>query len=175
LSPLAARRSRTEGSARSAGIADRDRGRLFRGAMAGWLLLTAGAVVVLLAGASPPAQRLADVCLPLPILAGIGLSSVRPRSTRLGTALVAGGTVLFVAVAWGAWVSSKPLATPGQLAQLRTVGAALGRLPAGTPVVLVMDDQGDKPGLRVTRFANDLRDAVPAARIPDVHVFVGSP
>jgi hypothetical protein len=83
--------------------------------------------------------------------------------------------VLFVVVAWAAWGSSKPLATPAQLAQLRTVGAALGRLPAGTPVVLVMDDRGDKPGLRVTRFANYLRDAVPAARIPDVRVFVGSP
>jgi hypothetical protein len=171
LSPLA---SRTPPAAPPE-PADRDRARLFGGAMAAWLLVTAGVVLALILGASAPGQRLADFCLPLPILAGLGLSAVRPRSRRLGAALVAGGTVLFLAVAWAGWAASRPLVTPAQLAQLRIVGSALGRLPAGTPVVLVMDDHGDKPALRVTRFANYLRDAVPAGRVPDVALFVGSP
>jgi hypothetical protein len=172
LSSLALRQRRPALPPEPAG---RDRARLFGGAMAAWLLVTAGAVLALLVGWSAPGQRLADFCLPLPILAGLGLAAARPRSARAGTALVAGSTVLFLAVAWAGWGASKPLATPAQLAQLRIVGSALGGLAPGTPVVLVMDDHGDKPALRVTRFANYLRDAVPAARVPDVEQFVGSP
>ena len=88
---------------------------------------------------------------------------------------IAGGVALFVASIGSAWLSSRPLSTPEQIEQARSVGVALAGTAPGTPLVLVMDDRGDKPALFVTRYANDLLGAVPAARIPDVRVFVGTP
>jgi hypothetical protein len=58
--------------------------------------------------------------------------------------------------------------------EVRAAGEALARTEPGTPIVLVADERGDKPALFITRYANNLRDAVPAARVPDVHVWVGT-
>jgi hypothetical protein len=148
----------------------------FWGAIGAWLAITLGGVALLAFGASAaPGQRLVDVCLPLPILAGLGLAAVSFRRRWLTGVAIAGGVALFVASIGSAWLGSRPLTTPEQAEQARSVGAALARTAPGTPLVLVLDDRSDKPALFVTRYANDVLGAVPAARIPDVHVFVGRP
>ncbi len=158
------------------GSPERSRSAAFWGAIAAWLLITLGGVALLAFGLSAaPGQRLVDVCLPLPMLAGLGLSAVALRRRWLTMLAIAGGVALFVASIGSAWVGSRPLSTPEQIEQARSVGVALAGTAPGTPLVLVMDDRGDKPALFVTRYANDLLGAVPADRIADVRVFVGTP
>jgi hypothetical protein len=157
-----------------------DRARLLWGVLAGWLALTLGGLGLLLGGVGSPAQRLAAFCLPVPVLAAAGLArAVRrdageraPPALRLiGAGL---GVALFALVAGLSWSEQRPLISPSALDQARRAGAYLGGQPAGTPLILVADDRGGKPSLFVTRYANYLRDAVPAARVPDVFVFPGS-
>lgn len=144
---------------------------VFWGVVATWLLVTVGAVIALALGIGAPGQRLAAFCVPLPILAAVGLSRLASRQKLLAAA----GAVLFVVVAHLAWGGQHPLIKNVAVEEARAAGAALGRTPPGTPLVLVVDDRGDKPALFITRYANNLRDAVPAARVPDVHLFVGTP
>jgi len=147
--------------------------RLAWGALAAWLAVTIGAVVLLFAGVAAPAQRLAAFCLPLPVLAATGLHrALQGHGVR--RALAAAGVVLFVVVAWLAWGGQQPLVSPTAVAEARTAGHVFGVAAVGTQLVLVMDVPGDKPSLFVTRAANYLLDEVPAGRVPDVRVFVGS-
>jgi hypothetical protein len=155
---------------------ERERAATFWGANAAWLLITLGGVAMLVFGLSAaPGQRLIDVCLPLPILSGLGLAAVRLRRRWLTAVAVSAGVALFVITIGSAWIANRPLSTPEQIEQARAVGAALATTRPTTPLVVVMDNGGDKPALFLTRYENDLRDAVPGGRVPDVHVFVGTP
>jgi hypothetical protein len=157
-------------------LAERERLATFWGANAAWLLITLGGVAMLALGLSAaPGQRLIDVCLPLPVLSGLGLAAVRFRRRWLSIAAIVAGVALFVITIGSAWTANRPLSSPSQIEQARAVGAALATTRPTTPLIVVMDDGSDKPALFITRYENDLRDAVPGGRVPDVHVFVGSP
>jgi hypothetical protein len=144
--------------------------------MATWLIITlVGVALLLLAGSAAPGQRLFVVCLALPILAGLGLSGLRFRSRALTIAAVALGAGLFLAALGSYWWSSRPLVSPGQTVEARAAGSALGALREGTPLIVVADDRSDKPALFLTRYLNVARGAVPAGRVPDVHLWVGTP
>jgi hypothetical protein len=155
LTALFARRAQRDGSA------------FFWGTMIAWAGVTVVAVLALLVGIRVPGQRLAIFCLAIPALAAVGLR-------RIGRPLLAGGAAVFVLVAWLGWWSQRPVVTPEVLIQANVAGGALAVTPAGTPLVLVGDIRAQKPGFLVVRFASYLRGAVPSARVPDVHVFVGS-
>ncbi len=149
---------------------------LFWGAVAAWLAVSAGTVMALLLHVDAPGQRLAAFCIPLPLLAALGLTGLRERAQpRRGRAVAAAGAAVFLVVAWLAWGGQHPLVSADAVAQARAAGAALAQQPKGTPLILVVDDRHDKPSLFLTRYANYLRGAVPGARVPDVHLFVGSP
>ncbi|MFN2591038.1 MAG: hypothetical protein ABR518_09750, partial [Actinomycetota bacterium] len=154
------------------------RSRFFWGAIGAWLVVTAVGMLGLAMGFGTPGQRLAAFCLPLPILAAVGLWSALGEEPRPGRAVratvIAGITAVYVVVGWMAWNQQRPLATPAAVEQARATGEALGAQTEGTPLVVVVDNRGDKPSLFVVRALNYVRAAVPAARIPDVHVFVGS-
>ena len=148
---------------------------LFWGATVTWVLITAAGVAALLAGLGVPGQRLAAFCLPLPLLAAIGL---RRRWTRLFPArggAAAGGALAFVVVTWVAWVDAGPLVPSSALAESRAVAAVLATRPAGTPVILVAHEPGPTPARFVIRHQNYLRAEVPPARVPDVLLFPGRP
>ncbi|MDP8956253.1 MAG: hypothetical protein M3N24_04750 [Actinomycetota bacterium] len=156
-----------------------DRRRLFWGAMAGWGAVTVVAVVALIAGARSPGQRLAAFCLPLPILAAVGLRRLSGRlqaegKTRAAAVVLAVG-VLWVAVAFLGWGKLQPLVSGDSAAQFQTAGRALAAQPSGTPIILVVHDFMGDPGIRTTRYTNYLRAAVPPARMTDVHLFWGTP
>jgi hypothetical protein len=149
---------------------------LFLGAMTAWLAVSVGTVVALLLHFDAPGQRLAAFCIPLPLLAAVGLAGLRERGEpRRGRAASVAGGVLFLVVAWLAWGGQHPLVSAGAVSQAQAAGAALALQPRGTPLILVADDRHDKPSLFLTRYANYLRDAVPGARVPDAHLFVGTP
>ena len=155
------------------------RPRIFWGAMAAWVAATVVGVVALLAGLNAPGQRLAAFCLPLPVLAAIGLAatgrSTWPWPGRFRLVPLVGGAVLFVFVTWLFWSKQQPLVASGTAQELRYTGSALAAEPPGTPLIVVADDRTVTPGFSAPRTLNYLRDTVSADRIPDVHVFVGTP
>jgi hypothetical protein len=149
---------------------------LFWGIVAAWLLLTAVAVALLLAGLSVPGQRLAIMCLPLPILCALGATAGGPRKGRVAAAamlMLLAGLVFLVPRYWLSWASQKPNSAAA-VADARNVGLVLARQPAGTPLIVVVDERSISLSFQVTRDANYLRDAVPPARVPDVFVFLGT-
>jgi hypothetical protein len=149
---------------------------LFWGLVSAWTLVTAGAVALLLAGLSVPGQRLAIMCVPLPILCALGATARDRRKGRAASAalviLLAG--LLFLAPRyWLSWASQKPNSAAA-VAGARGVSLVLARQPAGTPLIAVVDERSVSLSFQVTRDASYLRDAVPPARVPDVFVFVGT-
>jgi hypothetical protein len=156
-----------------------DRSRLFWGVMAAWIAVTGAAVTLLLAGTGAPGQRLAAFCLPLPILAAVGLGGLdrghSSRSRRRTRTLLIAGASLFVLVAWLFWSKQQPLLSKVAAQQFRQAGAALAADPPGTPLILVADDRTRQPAFSIARDLNYLRDSVPPDRIAEVHVFVGPP
>jgi hypothetical protein len=161
LTPVIPRRRTESASARGDGPA------FFWGTMIAWAAVTVVAVLALLVGIRVPGQRLAIFCLAIPALAAVGLRRISPP-------LLAAGVAVFVLVALLGWWSQRPVVTPEVLIQANVAGRALAVTPAGTPLILVGDIRAQKPGFLVVRFASYLRGAVPPARVPFVHVFVGS-
>lgn len=139
----------------------------FWGTMIAWAAVTVVAVLALVVGIRVPGQRLAIFCLAIPALAAVGLGRL-PRNMALA------GAAVFILVGWLGWWSQRPVVTPEVLIQARAAGLALAGTPPGTPLILVGDIRAQKPGFLVVRFASYLRGAAPPARVPDVHVFVGS-
>ena len=152
-----------------------DRSRLFWGASAAWILATIAGIIALLARETTPGQRLAAFCLPIPMIAAVGIARVGVDRSRLipGAVLVA-GTLLFLTVAWLPWGRQDELVRASAVSEASRVGRILGRQPVHTPLIVVVDVRS-RPGFAVSRYANVLRAAVPPARIRDVHVFLGSP
>ncbi len=156
-----------------------DRAALFWGATASSLVMTAGGVVLLLAGTGAPGQRLAACCLAIPALAGIGLAGVTRRGAarrrRLARTLAAVGSLAFVVATWSSWAIARPMVGPSVPSDAAAAARALATLPEGTPLVLVTDSTKAAPTIFVARFANYLRAAVPPPRVADVYVYVGWP
>jgi hypothetical protein len=157
-----------------------DRRRLLWGAMAGWSSVTVLAVAALIVGVRSPGQRLAAFCLPLPILAAVGLRRIHDRIVRQrgeGPArrVVLLAVTLWVIVAFLGWGKLQPLISGDSAAQFDAAGRALALRPSGTPIILVVHDFMQDPGIRTTRYTNYLRAAVPPARMTDVHLFWGTP
>ncbi|CAN5172559.1 hypothetical protein BH20ACT24_BH20ACT24_01750 [soil metagenome] len=169
---------RKDGDGPASRESSQDSGRLFWGLMLAWVALTVISVLALLAGVPAPGQRLAAFCLPLPLLASIGLRRLRtklgPSRARTATVLMLSGAMIFMAVAWVTWADQYALVRPAAVAQSRIAGAALAAQPPGTPLVFIAEPRFEKPGLQAVRYTNYVRDAVPASRVPDVHIFLGT-
>ncbi|MDP9329718.1 MAG: hypothetical protein M3P11_03615 [Actinomycetota bacterium] len=149
---------------------------LFWGSVSVWLALTVSAVVLLIVGLSVPGQRLAVMCLPLPILMALGASTTGParrRATAAALPILLAGLVVLVPWYWRSWATQKPNSAEA-VAGAKAVGEVLARQPAGTTLIAVVDERSISLSFQVTRDASYLRDAVPPARVPDVFVFVGT-
>jgi hypothetical protein len=165
---------------RKPGDVSGDGPQLFWGAMAGWVAVTGASVGALLAGVTSPGQRLAAFCLPLPVLAAIGLPAAgRQLGERLGTLAGRVATIaavaLFAVVAFLAWRNTEPLISSDAADQFQRAGQVLAVQPRGTPLILVANDSLAAAGLRTTRYTNYLRAAVPPSRMTDIHLFWGTP
>lgn len=156
-----------------------DRGRFLTGAFAIWIAGSLLGVLALLAGLAVAGQRLAAFCLPVPVLAAVGLTRAWDRGVARGSAgrrlLSTAGMALFVLTCLAAWLGERPQVTPAVVSQARSAAEALAAQPSGTPLIVVMDRGGDRPALWVTRYANYVMDAVPARRVPDVYFAIASP
>ena len=151
-----------------------ERRRFLWGVSFGWVLIAAAGVALLLVGAALPGQRLLATCLALPLLAGVGLARLwrGPGAGRRWIAAV--GALLFLALAWSRWLGERPPVSDRVVADARQVAVAVAGEPAGTPVVVVMDDRGAAPTLRAIADANQVRAALAPEGPIDVWVFLGT-
>jgi len=156
-------------------IALTDRSRLWWGVILAWTLVTIVGLIPLLGGIRVPGQRLLAICLPVPMLIGIGLiafaADLAPPTRVVTVALALGVLVAFAALA----PSASPSVPPAALAEARWAGLAYARTTPGTSLVVVMDDRTSAPGYMIVDIGNYVRAAVPPQRVEDVYVFVGTP
>ncbi|MCA1727136.1 MAG: hypothetical protein LC722_05650 [Actinobacteria bacterium] len=152
---------------------------LFGSIVASWATITVAGVVIGLWTARIPAGRVLNFALVLPILGAVAAVAagrwVAARNGRLGVAV---GTVLFLGLVAGpflAWTSSHPFMSRYDLEAGTAAARSADNLPAGTPLVYVIDHRGPHPGWELARFVNLIRVALPADRSQDLHVFVGEP
>ena len=143
-----------------------------------WLVvIVVGIPVGLLTGLFP-ADRLITFGYAVPILAGFGTVRLYGRlaGTRVGPRLVAVGCgVLVIAMSAGsfiAWHRQDPFIDEAQTRQLEVLNRYVAAVPAGTPIVVLVDPSDDAVTFRATTTANVVRAAVPPGRAADVFVLV---
>ncbi len=136
-----------------------------------------------------PAHRFLAFLVPLPLLAGaalVGAGRALSGRARGGRALaaVAVAAGLAGAVALGGVILYRTLADrglvwmdPDKVAGAARAGAYLDAagVPAGRPVIFVVDDRGPDPGSLVSLMAHTIRAVQGTDRLPAVNVFVGRP
>jgi hypothetical protein len=164
-----------------------DTWRFLWGVLITWLVVTLVGIGLLILHFGVPGQRLALMCLPVPLLVAVGLftllaSDLRRRGGKnrdVGGARVIGllavhglAVLLFVAIGWLSWYPQWESTFAGEARQLTAAGRLIASQPPNTPLVLVADDP---EGLTVTARANLLRAAVPPERAADGIVFAGRP
>jgi hypothetical protein len=152
-----------------------ERARFLWGLAVAWVAVAVGGVLLLVAGASTPGQRLAATCVALPLLAGVGLAAMWRRRAGAWRAAAAVGAVLFLVLAWSRWIGERPLDSASVVAGAQQAALALAGAPPGTPLVVVMDDRSASPTIRAVRYLNDLRGQVAPGDAGRVFVFLGTP
>jgi len=140
-----------------------------------WAAVTLVGMGLALATRRLPPSRFATYGMALPILAGAGAvwlwASRRPVQRALAVVLVGsmlGGAALGL-------VSQVPFVSPLEAARAEAASRIVETLPAGTPVVFVVDATDAPASFLATRAGNVLRAAVAPDRVRDVYVYVGRP
>jgi hypothetical protein len=139
-----------------------------------WAAVTAGGVALLAITAWGPPNRLLQFAFFVPIGGAVGAAALLRRGAgHQAIAVVA--VVAFVAVSMIGWFRQSPAFTTGDLRAVDRAREAIDALPAGTPLVFVVDTQEAAAAYHTTRAGNVIRNAVPADRIEDVRLAVGRP
>jgi hypothetical protein len=143
---------------------------------AAWAVLTVGGILVLAATAWGPPNRLLQFAFFLPIGAAAGAAALLRRGI-LGGVVVAAAAAAFVGGAMGGWFRQSPSFTAEELNAVKQAGSVIRRmeLAPGVPLVFVVDTDQPAAAYHVTRAANLIRMGVPADRIADVRIVVGTP
>ena len=151
--------------------------RVFWGVLLAWVATTLGCMVLLLIGLGVPGQRLAPICLAVPVIVaiGIGLWNSDREWSRASRVIVAVPMLAFVLLTnWILW-ETNIAGTPRNAVAARPLGPILAAASPGTPLVVIVDQRGEGPGLAVISDANAVRAVVAPGRVQDVNVFVGTP
>lgn len=149
-------------------------GRFLREVLASWAVLTAGGIFLLAATGWGPPYRVLQFAFFLPVAAAAGLAILARRSRAV--ALTAGLLgVAFVVASMVGWFRQAPAFSPDELTAASRAGVVASSLPAGTPIVILVDTAEPAAAYHVTRASNVIRAAVPADRIADVRLAVGRP
>jgi hypothetical protein len=142
-----------------------------------WLVVIAiGVPVGYLTGWLPP-DRLVTFGFAVPIGAALGLVWVRGRLgartwlARVVVVVLSGWMIVGALLAWG---RQRPFVTTREVARTESATSyAEAITDAGTPIVVLVDDDDDTASFLATRAANILRAAATPDRARDVYVFVG--
>ena len=154
-----------------------------------WSVVTVVGLALFAVGRNAPAHRFLSFLLPLPVLGAAGIlwlaGLLRRRAGRaVAVGLVAVAIAASVAVGYHDLYST--LAGPsrgvewldaGKVQDAATAAAYLdaAKIPAGAPVVFVIDDQGPNPLSYVPEMTYMLRAVLPADRVPNAYIYVGNP
>lgn len=151
----------------------RDTGaRFLWSALATWAAITVVGIATLAVTGWGPPNRLLQFSFFLPIGAAIGVGALLRRGgVRAAAGLVAGAA--FAAVSMVGWVRQSPAFGADDLSAVATAGRVVARLPAGVPLVFVVDTDQPAAAYHVTRAGNLIRIGIPPVRIPDVRLAVG--
>lgn len=142
--------------------------------LSSWALLTAGGILVLAATGWGPPYRIIQFAFFLPVAAAAGMSMLVLRSrTRAVAAGLLG--IAFISASMVGWFRQAPAFSADEVASSARAGAAASSLPAGTPLVFLVDTEEGAAAYHVSRAANVIRMGVPADRIADVRMAVGRP
>ena len=158
-------------------VGARDAGGFVGRFLGSWLVVMAIAIPVgWVTGWFPP-DRIVTFGFAVPIAAGLGLVWL---VARLGGRRWLAGVVVLVLGGWMAvgallaWGRQEPFVSVREAVLASRVGELVHELPAGTPVVLPVDDGDVTSTFLAARAINLARAAVPPERAADVYVFVGS-
>jgi hypothetical protein len=155
---------------------------LTRRVLVAWAIVTvAGVPLGALTGWFPP-SRLLTFAFALPMLAAVGVirvaraiaDSAIPGARAVAWIAGLAAVAILVGASLLTWREAITYATPQELRAAATAGVLAEDLPAGTPLVFVVDDAQGAAVFRATNAANVVRATVPRDRAGDVIVFVGS-
>jgi hypothetical protein len=142
-----------------------------------WLVFTLVAVPVGILTRWFPPERIITFSFALPILVALGLTWIWERTEPRRWLTVVSTGILLGLVAFP-MVNAQGQQTPFLTEEEVTGGTQAGRiaatLPPGTPLVFLVDDLDTSVTFLATHAANVARATVPADRIEDVYVFVGT-
>ena len=149
-----------------------------RRVLATWTaLVVVGAPIGMLTGWFP-ADRLITFGFSIPALAGVGVVVVwlwLERRVWVATLVAAVLVGVMAAGALIAWSRQQPFISPAEVQGVTTAARIADALPAGTPLVFIVDDDDATVSFLATRAANVIRAAMPPERVADVFVYVGTP
>jgi hypothetical protein len=148
-----------------------------------WLAVAGVGVGLSLRGRQIPGARFLLFALPAPVLVGLGVATVAGLIARRRSAwriVVAGATAALVvaglAVPGVRYIRSQVSPLKGKIAgQLQEAGAYVTGLPAGTPVVVVVDEPGLAGAYSPKLHLNVIRSVMPAKVAANTFVYVGDP
>jgi hypothetical protein len=127
-----------------------------------------------------PANRLLLFAFALPLLALIAvfwLGSVLGRSSRRRTmAIVVAGVAGMVLLSEVQWAHTPAHVDPVKYREAAAADAYLRSIdaPAGTPVVFIVDDQGDLPAATIPFMRDHILGTVSTERVAHTYVYVGT-
>jgi hypothetical protein len=191
LAHAALRRSRPrsagqERSARAPNGSDGFPDRFVLTIMLSWIVVAAIGILGFYLGKKWPAHRFLAFLLPFPILLALAVLSAG-RLVRARGFVVLGAAVAILGVAGFGYLGYRTYRTldhrnleyidVGKVTETLTAVAYLDRtgVPLDAPVVFVITDIGPHPQLIVPEQAHVVRSVLPAARIPHVYFYVGTP
>lgn len=139
-----------------------------------WGAVTAvGIAMLALTGWGPP-NRVLQFAFFLPLLAAMGLAALARRG---GAAAAAGvlAAAAFVGASMVGWLRQSPAVTTEELTAVSAAGRAVTAAPPGTPLMFLVDTSERAAAYHVTRAGNVIRMGLPADRIDDMRLAVGTP
>jgi hypothetical protein len=149
-----------------------------RRVLAAWAaLVVIGAPLGLITGWFP-ADRLITFGFSFPALAGVGVVGVwlwLERRVWLATLAAAALVGVMASGALISWSRQQPFISPLEVDSATTAARIADTLPAGTPLVFVVDDDDTTVSFLATRAANVIRASMPPERVADVFIYVGTP
>jgi hypothetical protein len=148
-------------------------GARFAGAIgATWAAITIGGIAALAVTGWAPPNRLLQFAFVLPLGAAVGVAVLVARGgARAMVGLV--GALVFTAIAMVGWLRQSPAFRADELAAVGGAARVVAGLPAGTPLVFVVDTAEPAAAYHVTRAGNVIRMGLRPDRIPDVRLVVG--
>jgi hypothetical protein len=142
-----------------------------------WAAVTVLAVPAgIVTGWFPP-DRVVTFAFALPVLAALGVvwlwEVIARRSTWLAWPVAVGLVAVMGWAAFGFWSEQQTFISPEDMASATTAGRIAATLPAGTPLVFIVNDNDTTAIFQATYAANVIRAAIPPERAQDVHLYVG--